>query len=551
MTVEELDRLLAQREDEHLEVKEAKSNIDSEDLLDYCAAMANEGGGRIVLGVTNRRPRTVVGTSLFQGDGLERKKHDILTRLRLRVDMHEVQHPGGRVIVLDVPPHPPGTPVERPGGRYLMRSGESLVGMSPDMLRRIFSEVATEDFSAEDFSAEVCCRASFVDLDAHAVAVFRERWARKTGSERILGLSDEQLLRDAELLQPDGLTYAALILLGAREALGRLNLAHAEVIFEYRSSEAAGPAQDRKEYRAGFLGFHDDLWNTINLRNDKQHYQEGLFVWDIPTFSEPVVREAILNAVSHRDYRDPGSVFVRQYARKLEVMSPGGFPRGITPENVLWTTPRPRNRRIADTLERCGLVERAGQGVRLMFETSIRQSKPSPDFSGSGDYQVAVRLSGEVQDTNFVRFLEKVGKERGASFSTQDLLLLDLVNRGAPVPQELRARVHALVDEGVLERIGRGRGIRLTLSRKFYHFAGKKGAYTRLRGLDRETSKALLLRHLEDNREQGSPLSELNQVLPGLSVLDVQNLLRELKVERRAHCVGRTKRGLWLPGAGP
>ncbi len=122
MTIEELDQLLAQREDEHLEVKEAKSNIDSEELLDYCAAMANEGGGKIVLGVTNKRPRTVVGTSLFLGEGLERKKHDILNRLRVRVDIHEVLHPNGRVLVIDIPSHPPGTPVERSGGRYLSGS---------------------------------------------------------------------------------------------------------------------------------------------------------------------------------------------------------------------------------------------------------------------------------------------------------------------------------------------------------------------------------------------------------------------------------------------
>jgi len=63
--------------------------------------------------------------------------------------------------------------------------------------------------------------------------------------------------------------------------LGRLDLAQAEVIFEYRSDESAGPAQQRKEYRAGFLSFHDDLWDTVNLRNDKQHYQDGLFIWDI------------------------------------------------------------------------------------------------------------------------------------------------------------------------------------------------------------------------------------------------------------------------------
>ena len=97
-------------------------------------------------------------------------------------------------------------------------------------------------------------------------------------------------------------------------------------MFEYRSSEASVQFQQRKEFREGFFLFDDELWKTINLRNEMQHYQEGLFVWDIQTFNEKVVREAILNAVSHRDYRLHGSVFIRQYPKKIEIVSPGGFP---------------------------------------------------------------------------------------------------------------------------------------------------------------------------------------------------------------------------------
>ena len=123
----------------------------------------------------------------------------------------------------------------------------------------------------------------------------------------------------------------------------------------------------RDEYREGFLAFFDKLWQTVNLRNDKQHYQEGFVMHAIDTFREGSVREAVLNAVSHRDYRHPGSVFVRQYSRRLEVVSPGGFPAGITPENMI-DKQFPRNRRIAESLLRCGLVERSGQLQSLLAE---------------------------------------------------------------------------------------------------------------------------------------------------------------------------------------
>src|SRR5690606_36574334 len=110
--------------------------------------------------------------------------------------------------------------------------------------------------------------------------------------------------------------------------------------------EAAGPAQVRRDFRLGFFSFMDEIWTLINLRNDAQAFRDGLFVTNILTFSEGSVREALLNAVAHRDYRSSGSVFVRQYARRLEIVSPGGFLPGINADNVLWRQ-APRNRRIA------------------------------------------------------------------------------------------------------------------------------------------------------------------------------------------------------------
>lgn len=95
-------------------------------------------------------------------------------------------------------------------------------------------------------------KTSLSDLDTEAIDAFRVRWFEKARSQRVLDASREQLLRDAELLTPKGVTYAALILLGTHSALGE-HLAQAETIFEYRSSEAPGPASQREEFGEGFL----------------------------------------------------------------------------------------------------------------------------------------------------------------------------------------------------------------------------------------------------------------------------------------------------------
>jgi ATP-dependent DNA helicase RecG len=523
------------KEGEHFEFKQAKNRYDFDELVQYCVALANEGGGKVLLGVTDKRPRQIVGSQAF--DQPERTRSGLIDRLRLRIDFDEIATPAGRVLAFHVPPRPVGTPIEDKG-IYWVRDADRLVPMPADRLRQAFAE------SGRDFTAEVCPDATLSDLDAAAVADFRRRWIAKSGNAALARLSDEQLLADAEALDQGRPTYAALVLFGTRAVLGR-RLAQAEVTFEYRSSDASGPAQARKEYRQGFFSYYDDLWNTINLRNDLQHYQDGLFVLDIPTFAERPVREAILNAVSHRDYQLGGNVFVRQYPRRIEIVSPGGLPHTITLDNIL-DRQSPRNRRIADLFTKCGLVERSGQGMNLIYEESIRQSKPIPDFTNTDAYQVAITLHGTVQDPQFIRFLERVGRERLARFSTQDFLILDWINRDQPVPVAYQSRVPYLLEQGIVERAGRGKCM---LSRQFYRFVRKKGMYTRKKGLDRETNKALLLKHIEDNRDEGSPLQELLQVLPALSRRQVQVLLGELKAENKAYSSGTTRAALWYPGS--
>jgi ATP-dependent DNA helicase RecG len=539
MNSDEFRALLDSPEGSRIEFKSASHGFHFEELVKYCVALANEGGGRIVLGVTDQRPRQVAGTQAFAEPG--RTEAGLFEQLRQRISIEEYYHDGKRVLLVHVPGRLPGTAWQYKGS-FWMRAGDSLVPMTDEQLRRIHEE------TGPDFSAEVCPKATFGDIDPAATDVLRRLWHRKAPHQNIAGRSTEQLLVDSELIVEGRFTYAALILLGTREALGK-HLGQAEIVFEYRSNEAPGPAAERREFRRGFLSVLDELWNLINLRNDMQHFRQGLFVWDVPTLNEGAVREAILNAVSHRDYRSGASVFVRQFPRRIEIVSPGGFPPGITPENILWQQ-NPRNRRIAEALAKCGLVERAGQGFDLIYRECIRQSKPLPDFSRTDPHTVWLTLHGEIQDPEFLRFFEEIGQERTASFSTEDFLVVDLVHRERPVPDFLRPRVQHLLEQGVVERVGRGRGVRHLLSRRFYRFLGRPGLYTRKRGLDRETNKALLLKHIEDNRDRGAKLKDLQEVLPNLSRGQIQSLLKELKREAKIHVTGSRRFGRWHPGAG-
>jgi ATP-dependent DNA helicase RecG len=537
--MDQLSLWMVGRENEHLEFKEAKSGYDTDTLTKYCSALANEGGGHVILGVSDKLPRRIVGSNALLN--LEETKSKLIRRLQIRIDIDELLTENGRVLIFTVPSRPIGVPIQY-NNVYWMRRGEELVAMTPDMLKRIFNE------GDPDFTAQICSQATLSDLNVDAISIFRDLWVRKSGNGNVKNMTDEKLLNAIEVVGDKGITYAGLILFGTSQALGKY-LAQAEVVFEYRSSHITGPAQQRIEYREGFFLFYNDLWEKINLRNDIQHFQDGLFIWDIPTFNEKAIRESILNAISHRDYRMPGSVWVKQYPRTITIASPGGFPVGINPENILWKQ-QPRNRRLAEVFAKCGLVERAGQGADTIFEESIKQGKPLPSFSRTDEHEVVITLDGQVQDENFLRFLEKIGQESLATFSTEDFLILDFVHKELPIPSslsELKGRLKRLVDMGVVERVGQGRGAKYLLCRQFYKLSGQSGIYTRLRGLDKETNKELILRHIRENAKTGSKLADLCQVLPSLSKSQVQKLAKDLKDNGKINVKGNTKASLWFP----
>ena len=530
--IETIEELLKAKEGEQYQFKEAKTSFSFDEAVKCCCALANCGGGKLVFGITDKRPRQVVGSSAFEQP--ERTRKGLMDKLHVMVDFQLYGHESERVLVFYVASHPVGLPVQVDGVAWWY-DGDSLITMPQDTLREIYEE------TGHDFSGDVCPGAAIADLDETAIDVFRVNWAEKSGNKQIKNLQTEQLLRDAGGTTEDGVTYAALVLFGTRNAL-RKHLSQAEIVFEYRSSEAAGPAAHREEFTVGFFSCYNRFWELINLRNNKQHYQEGLFVFDIPTFNERVVREALLNAISHRNYQLGGSVFVRQYRDRLVVESPGGFPAGITSENILYRQ-SPRNKRIAEMLALCGLVERSGQGMDLMYELCVRESKELPNFAGSDGYLVKLTLNGLILDKRLLSFIKKIGEERQELLSTDDFLVIDALFHGKPLNDNLRGRLTHLVDMGVVEHTGRNKYV---LARGLYEATGKSGVHTRLTGLDRETNKELLIRHIKANGDKGAPFKEFEQVLPSHSRTQIKVLLRELQQSDLIYTIGKTSAARWF-----
>jgi aspartyl-tRNA(Asn)/glutamyl-tRNA(Gln) amidotransferase subunit B len=398
--------------------------------------------------------------------------------------------------------------------------------------------------SLKDHSAELVPSATASIFDETAIAGFRDKWRRKSDNAEFDSWDDAKLLEEAGLTV-DGLpTFAGLILLGTASAVTK-HLANAEVIFEYRNSQGSDSYQDRKEFRCGFFMWVDEVWKLVNLRNDQQAFGLGFARYPIYTFDESSVREAILNAVAHRDYREEGSIWVKQYPRHLQVESPGGFPIGITPDNVL-VRQKPRNRRLSEALAKCGLVERSGQGMDRMVRGSILQGKLPPDLSGSDAHHVVLRLNGEVVDENFVRFLESLSDQQRSELSLEDVLIIDSVHRALPLPKGLEARLQHVVSQRLVERIARGK---LVLPRKLYEPPSKKDGV--LKEKKRASEPQRILQHLKRAGAKGAALHELLQVVPGHSRDQVRGLLAKLRGEDKVHSKGERRGSRWFAGAAP
>lgn len=448
----DLDRFLREQEGPNLECKTAETGFDSRKLRKYLCALSNAGGGHLILGVTDAPPREVVGSAAFPNvyADLNQIRQDLEPSPHL--DARVVEHSEGRVLVFEAGP--------RPGGQVIRyqrtpwsRLGESLVAMRDEELRRIL----LEGYDATD---DVCDGATLDDLDRRALHLFQAGVVQKARdaetAARYAAMQPSELLRAAGLLTKDGqLRKAGVILLGTEEAVNEWT-PNSEVVFEYRSVPTAIPYDDRLPVRSAALLALEEIWSSIQpyARLRPIEYQRGTQVVREPRFPERSVREALLNAIAHRDYNDPESVHVRMTPDEFEVTSPGPFPATVTPENVADEQFR-RNRRLAEALEKCGRIERSGQGVDLMIQEAVQLAEPTPTFDEPDGRSVRVVLHGTVDEAAH-GVLRNVPNETWTKLSASGLLALDAVRRRAPRSTIPQGAVGRLVELGLVEPGGTG-----------------------------------------------------------------------------------------------
>jgi ATP-dependent DNA helicase RecG len=374
--------LAGAREDEHLEFKEAKQQYDTTKLFRYCVALANEGGGHLVLGVSDKPPRRVVGTQAFQNSG--EIKARILNALRFRVEISELIHPDGRVLVFEIPPRPVGTPLHHDGA-YLMRAGEELVPMSSDQLRRIlaegepdwFDQAARIEASADDVIALLDTQ-SFFEMIGLPYPTSRDGVLARLMLERLITEQSGGWL----------ITNLAGILLAKRLDSFSPELARkAPRVVIYDGVNKLVTREDKPGVRGYAVGF-ESLIDFVHSAAPQNRFVEQVVREEVKMFPRQAIRELVANALVHQDFQASGaSVMIEMYADRLEVSNPGLPP--IKVERFI-DEYRSRNERLADLMRRLGVCEEKGSGIDKVVSAAEVFQLPAPDFRVSETRTTAV-----------------------------------------------------------------------------------------------------------------------------------------------------------------
>lgn len=371
MTLEELEGLIQRPEDQNLEFKEASTSFDRKTLFQYLVAIANEGGGQFILGVSDCIPRRVVGTQLFRN--VEEITQQILTMLHFRVDVQESLTAQGRIVIFQIPARPRGSAYSAEGA-YWMRSGSALVPMSPDRLQAIFMETQgewTERIALASLSEEDVVRL----LDTQT---YFDLLQIPYPSTRRAVL--EKLAHDG-LISTEGVRWsvtnlgALLFCKNARDFSGLSS--RMPRVLVYQGNDKLSTVLDQqglKGYAVGFSGLVDFVISQTpsnEIISDALRRETRMFPAD-------ALRELIANALVHQDFSVTGvEVRIEVYGDRIEISNPGisliGTDRFIDED-------RARNERLVDLMRRLGICERKGSGVDRVVAGAEVYQLPAPDF---------------------------------------------------------------------------------------------------------------------------------------------------------------------------
>jgi len=555
-----LDKLEYQPADElegqDLDFKEWKSRSLRDAVamvVEMAICMANGGGGTVVFGVNDKaigRTNAILGVPPeIDINRLKKAVYDSTDpKLTPVFQEFSVKEGTGRLIIMQIYPGlPPYTDTQ---GRGKIRIGTDCQPLTGTLRRRVMVETGETDFTA----ILVPERPEPL-ISAAAMERLREAARRENAPDDLLRRPDRELLSTLGLIRDGRLLRAGVLLVGTEHAIRKHFPGY---IWTHLRMISDTDYSDRADGYDAIPIALERMHDRIMAGNPITTVPQGLFHFEIRTYPEIALREALLNAFVHADYRIHGPILVKQFSKRLEISNPGGLPGGITPDNILRHEPVPRNPALVDALTRLRLVNRSNLGVRRMYQALLIEGKEPPEIIDEGD---AVRVIFRASNLS-VTFRLFVAKEadKGRILTVEDLLIIQHLLRHPEIDTAMAARITQQTEDnaremlsymelelGYLERGGTGRGTYWILRHDLHHRLSAPGHPERDRRIDWEAAKTRVLSILRQRAERGEAglsNAEIRQITH-FDRAQVKRLMAELSREEAVIVSGRGRGARW------
>ena len=433
------------------------------------------------------------------------------------------------------------------------------VNGKPECIPFFHHEVSARQasFGNLDMSANPVAGATMVDLDPIERARLRQFIKRYNGDHALLELEDTALdgalgltVRQDDKIVP---SLCGPLLIGHEESLRRLVPTH-EIAFQVLEDEAVRLNEFSKAPILRSLEWVETLFKPLN---PEKEFQAGLFRVPVPRMDSRAFREALANAVTHRDYSKRGAIHIRLETDALVISNPGSLVEGVTLDNLLTTEPRPRNPSLADALKRIGLVERTGRGVDLIYRGMLRYGRSQPDYSRTDSHSVVLRMSMADADISFLGLVLAEENRRSKALPLYSLIALSMFREEKRLTSEQLAKgiqqdkkrathtLERLLEAGLVQPHGTGRWRTYTLSPKVYQAIGKELEYTRQAGFGKLQQEQLVLNLA---KQQGKVQRKDVMALCQLSKDQAYQLLKKLRKTGKLNRQGKGKKTCYIPG---
>lgn len=538
----QLDHVIADElEEQDLDFKEwiTRSMDDSVRMVvEMAVCMANGGSGTVVFGVKDKvigRGAAIIGVPPeVDINRLKRAVYDSTDpKITPVFDQLSVPEGSGRLLIMQIYPGIP--PYTDSTGTAKIRIGKDCQPLTGSLRRRLMVETGETDATATTVAGDWQSHTSPTALEQ-----LRTISAAEKAPRELLALSDEELLLSLGCLTRKELTRAGLLLCGKPESIRAI---FPSFLWTYLRMDSDTSYTDRRDGHEALPLALDQFEERIALDNPISTLEVGMIHAEVRSYPQIALREALLNALCHADFRLPGPILVKQFPDRLEISNPGTFIGGISPSNILHHPPVPRNPALVDALAKLRLVNRSNLGIGRMYESLLIEGKEPPDIQELGE-TIVVTFRKQDVSAPFRAFVAEES-QKGRILGVDELLILQFLLRhteletthAATLCQRTDAAMRATLsrmerDDAWIERGGTGRGTYWTLSRVFAQRLNAVPPESVSR-IDWESAKTRVLSMLKQrcsSEPPGMSNAEIRSVLK-FHRNQVFKLLQELRTE--------------------